>query len=51
MMLIPLWVAVYTFNFGRWMHKRGNVAGTWGAYLFVALELGVSGWVFLRNGS
>jgi fumarate reductase subunit D len=50
-MLLPLWIAVYTFNFGRWMHKRDDRAGSWGAYLFAVLALGISGWVVLRNGT
>ncbi|MBL0388781.1 hypothetical protein JJB07_19450 [Tumebacillus sp. ITR2] len=48
-MLVPLWIAVYTFNFGRWLGKRDHRSGSWGAYLFAMLALGVSGWMLIRN--
>ncbi|KEO82018.1 hypothetical protein [Tumebacillus flagellatus] len=50
-MLVPLWIAVYTFNFGRWMRKRDHRSGAWGAFLFAALALGISGWMLVRNST
>lgn len=48
---IPAMVAVYTFNFGRWMKKHNHLLGAFGAYLLAAAAFLLSCWSVLRNNS
>lgn len=42
-MLIPLWIAIYTVSFGRWMHRRGSDFGAFAAVLLSVLSFCASG--------
>ena len=48
-MIVPAAVAVYTFNFGRWMHRNHNKTGACGAYALAALSFGLTAWVLMKN--
>jgi len=45
LMLVPLLVSIYTFNFGRWLARRGYRWGALGVYLLALLTLVVPGWM------
>jgi glucose dehydrogenase len=47
-MLIPLWVFVYTVQFGRWLHKKRLALGAYSAYVIAGLSLLVSSVVLWR---
>lgn len=40
-MLVPLWVAIYTWSFGRWLKRRGS-GYAFPAYLLAVLSLATS---------
>jgi hypothetical protein len=43
-MLIPLWIAIYTVSFARWLRRRKDSFAAWiSAYLLSIVSLGVSG--------
>jgi hypothetical protein len=47
-MLIPLWIFVYTIQFGRWMQKKKlNIAAA-SVYVVACLSLAVAGAVFWK---
>lgn len=48
-MTIPLLVAIYTFNYGRWAAKRDLVRGAVGLYLLAAGAVGVPAFVLWWN--
>lgn len=48
-MLVPIGIAIYTCNFGRWMKSRKNKSGAYGAYAIAAVALGVSIFALLRH--
>jgi glucose dehydrogenase len=47
-MLIPLWVFVYTVQFGRWLNRKKLLLGAVAAYVIAGLSLLVSGVVLWR---
>ncbi|GMA50218.1 hypothetical protein GCM10025857_15750 [Alicyclobacillus contaminans] len=47
-MVIPLWVLVYTVQFGRWMHKKRLRVGAWSAYTVGAAAFVAAGVVLWR---
>ncbi|MGZ4112963.1 MAG: hypothetical protein ACXVP5_11065 [Tumebacillaceae bacterium] len=48
-LLIPLGMAIYTVNFGRWLGKRKHKMGAFGAYLIGVLSMGMAAFVLIRN--
>lgn len=42
-MLIPVLVAIYTWNYGRWAWKQGLRGGALGLFLLAAAAVGVPG--------
>lgn len=47
--LVPLLVAIYTFNYARWAWKRKLRRGAIGLFLLAASTLVVPVWVVWRN--
>ncbi len=48
-LLIPVLVAVYTVNYGRWAWKRKLRRGAIGLYLLAAATVGIPGFVYWLN--
>lgn len=42
-MLVPLCVAIYTYNYGRWAMRNQNRRGAVGLFLLAALVLAMPG--------
>lgn len=48
-LFVPLCIAIYTINFGRWMRRRQHKAGALSAFALGAIEFGLSFYVLWRN--
>ncbi|WP_018132685.1 hypothetical protein [Effusibacillus pohliae] len=48
-MLIPVGVAIYTINFGRWMAAKRLRMGAYGAYGLAVIALAVTILALLRH--
>lgn len=48
-LLVPLLVAIYTWNYGRWAWKREFRRGAIGLYLLAFATVGVSGFAVWWN--
>lgn len=46
-MIIPLAISIYVFNFARWLWRQGNRMGGVGAYIITFLAGAGSGTYFL----
>lgn len=40
-MIVPVFVGIYTVNFGRWVGRRGNARGAWGLYVLAVLTVAI----------
>jgi hypothetical protein len=47
-MLIPLWIFVYTVQFGRWMQKKKLRVAAVSVYVVACLSVAVAGAVFWK---
>ncbi|WP_157061735.1 hypothetical protein [Alicyclobacillus ferrooxydans] len=47
-MLIPIWVGIYTFQFGRWVKTKQNPVGSYAAFIIAVGSVATSGWVLWR---
>ncbi|QSO55442.1 hypothetical protein JZ785_15110 [Alicyclobacillus curvatus] len=48
LMLIPLWVLIYTIQFGRWVWKKQNRSGTFAIYFIGIGAFMTAGWILWR---
>lgn len=48
MMLIPLWILIYTVQFGRWVGRRGNWLGATAAWGVGVVAFGAAGFILWR---
>lgn len=48
-LLLPLLIAIYTFNYGRWAWRQRLWAGAVGVFLLAALTLAVPALVLMYN--
>ncbi|MCL6452004.1 MAG: hypothetical protein K6T78_00070 [Alicyclobacillus sp.] len=48
LMVLPVWVCIYTVQFGRWVGSKRNVPGAVAAYAIAGLSFCGSGWILWR---
>lgn len=47
-MLIPLYILIYTIQFGRWLHRKKELRAAWSAYTLGAVSFISAGFALWR---
>jgi len=48
LMLIPIWIFIYTISFGRWLHRKREWMGASSVYLLAAGSVTLSSFVLWK---